>query len=168
MSTPLVDADGFPRADIDIYAVRGARVRIIELRNDLARLTDEIGRALEGVYAPGMRASTTATGASEEGDEAGGEERGVPFAKVNGVLSGSPAAEAGLQMGDLVTRFGHLTHQAFASGLAPLAEFVAANENRIVTIQILREEESKTLNFTPRKGWGGRGLLGCHLVPHTA
>jgi hypothetical protein len=35
----------------------------------------------------------------------------------------------GLQTGDLVTKFGHLTHTAFASGLGPLGEFVAANEN---------------------------------------
>lgn len=27
MSTPLVDAEGFPRSDIDVYTVRYARVR---------------------------------------------------------------------------------------------------------------------------------------------
>ena len=45
MRSPLVDADGFPRDDMDIYAVRGARVRIIELRNDLDDLMNKIGKA---------------------------------------------------------------------------------------------------------------------------
>ena len=34
MQTRLVDAEGFPRADLDIYAIRHARVRIIELNNE--------------------------------------------------------------------------------------------------------------------------------------
>ena len=35
MQSPLVDREGFPRADIDVFAVRHARVKIIELRNDM-------------------------------------------------------------------------------------------------------------------------------------
>ena len=41
MDTPLVDHEGFPRDDIDIWAVRHARVRIIELRNDHKALMDK-------------------------------------------------------------------------------------------------------------------------------
>lgn len=53
MHSPLVTLDGFPRNDIDVLAVRTARVRILELRNDcasprwrlgLARLTDRSRR----------------------------------------------------------------------------------------------------------------------------
>lgn len=36
MHSPLVTLDGFPRNDIDVLAVRTARVRILELRNDCA------------------------------------------------------------------------------------------------------------------------------------
>ncbi len=82
MQSPLVDPDGFPRADIDIYAVRGARVRVIELRNDLGGVMNKIGTALERVYDPAIVAP-----------EAEGEEQ-KPFAKVNGVAPASPAAEA--------------------------------------------------------------------------
>lgn len=89
MKTPLVDGEGFPRDDIDIYAVRGARVRIIELRNDLAAVMNAVGKALEGVYelkeAPST--STSSTSSSEIRPS-------QPFAKVNGVAPGSPAAEA--------------------------------------------------------------------------
>ena len=86
MQTPLVDSDGFPRADIDIYAVRGARVRIIELRNDLKEVTDAIGKALERIYDPGSQASSDGT------IQSGTDHK--PFAKVDEVAPGSPAKEA--------------------------------------------------------------------------
>ena len=86
MQTPLVDVEGFPRADIDIYAVRGARVRIIELRNDLKAVMDAIGRALEGIYDPTLQRSSQ--------DGSSNERPLKPFAKVNGVAPESPAAEA--------------------------------------------------------------------------
>ena len=34
MSEPLVDAEGFPRNDVDLVAIRTARQRVIRLRND--------------------------------------------------------------------------------------------------------------------------------------
>ena len=86
MQTPLVDVEGFPRADIDIYAVRGARVRIIELRNDLKAVVDAIGKALEGIYDPALQRSSQ--------NDSSNELPLKPFAKVDGVAPGSPAAEA--------------------------------------------------------------------------
>lgn len=90
MQSPLVDAEGFPRDDIDIYVVRGARVRIIELRNDLKAVMDSIGKALEGIYDPSLAAQKS--GVSESALETTTELK--PFAKVDGVAPGSPAAEA--------------------------------------------------------------------------
>ncbi|KAG6377153.1 hypothetical protein JVT61DRAFT_1205 [Boletus reticuloceps] len=54
MTTPLVDSEGFPRADLDIYAIRSARTRIIKLRNDLKYTMDEIEKALHQVYDPSL------------------------------------------------------------------------------------------------------------------
>ena len=98
MRQPLVDREGFPRDDIDVWAVRHARVRIIELRNDLAALMDEIAKSLETVYrrsppppaeGEGSQGGSTTT-ASGEATTA----ELLPFAKVNGVAPGSPAADA--------------------------------------------------------------------------
>jgi 26S proteasome non-ATPase regulatory subunit 9 len=85
--SPLVDAEGFPRADIDIWAVRHARVRAIELRNDLKALTDEIATALAAVYDPAL---------SRNEDESEGQEDDAKsaFARVDSVATGSPAAMA--------------------------------------------------------------------------
>lgn len=143
MQTPLVDIEGFPRADIDIYAVRGARVRIIELRNDLKAVMDAIGKALEGIYDPSL-ASQPSTH-----HDSSSERPLKPFAKVDGVAPGSPAAEAvriylnvyiqsrnetgyfqALQRDDLVVKFGQLDESSFKSNsLKPLADLVTENEN---------------------------------------
>ena len=35
LSEPLVDSEGYPRSDVDVYTVRHTRAQIIRLRNDL-------------------------------------------------------------------------------------------------------------------------------------
>jgi 26S proteasome regulatory subunit N4 len=96
MQTPLVDAQGFPRDDIDIWNVRVARVRIIELRNDLSALTIELGKVLEKVYDPNNAAESnaTTTGTAAADSSRVQEDVQTPFAKVNAVAPGSPATEA--------------------------------------------------------------------------
>ncbi|KAI0770242.1 hypothetical protein C8Q74DRAFT_1274350 [Fomes fomentarius] len=166
MDSPLLDAEGFPRDDIDLWAVRHARVRIIELRNDHKALMDRIMVALQSVYNPSTGSQpeessmvTAISGASLE-----------PFARVDGVAPGSPAAAAGLLREDLVLSFGPLNKSSFSSSsLQPLAELVAAQENHEIGVEVLRVGDRRvTLTFVPRRGWGGRGLLGCHIVPYSA
>lgn len=93
LRTPLVDPHGFPRADIDVWAVRHARVRIIELRNDMEKVMDDIGKALEGVYGPRNGGNVTLPDRTVAIGEAS-EERKKAFARVDGVAPGSPAAQA--------------------------------------------------------------------------
>jgi 26S proteasome non-ATPase regulatory subunit 9 len=155
MRQPLVDREGFPRDDLDVWAVRHARVRIIELRNDLAALMDEIAKALETVYRrppppPAEGSGATTTSAAAVSGETSITEL-LPFARVNGVAPGSPAADAvrplcavsaaafrsaskttccayqGMQRDDLVVKFGGLRHPQ--SNLQALAAVVAENEN---------------------------------------
>lgn len=162
MTTELVDNEGFPRGDIDVYTVRHARVRIIELRNDLKSVTDELAVALQDVFnspEPGPNPAETSAGSPSE------PEALKPFARVDGVAPGSPANEAGLLREDLLLTFGGLSAASFSSGsLQPLATMVASQENRQMVVRVRRGAEDIDLNFTPRK-WGGRGLLGCHIVP---
>jgi 26S proteasome non-ATPase regulatory subunit 9 len=72
--------------------VRNARVRIIELRNDLKDVTNDIAKALEAIYdpssAPAQASSSVNASNSVE------EETSQPFARVDGIAPGSPAAEA--------------------------------------------------------------------------
>ncbi|KAI0947237.1 hypothetical protein AcV7_009708 [Taiwanofungus camphoratus] len=127
LNSPLLDPEGFPRSDIDVWAVRHARVRIIELRNDLSALMDTIMTALQGVYNP---ASILKSEEAEVEMKSSPVTELQPFAKVNGVAPGSPAAAAGLMRDDLVVSFGSLTRASFSStSLQPLADLVAVQEN---------------------------------------
>ena len=86
MSTPLLDSKGFPRGDIDIYAIRLSRVRIIELQNDMTKVMDDIKAALESLHS--QQAD------DEDEPTASGDEDAKPFARVDGVMPGSPASQA--------------------------------------------------------------------------
>ena len=93
MATPLVDPEGFPRADIDVAGVRTARMQINRLRNDLKAVMNEMAQLLER----GLPREEAQTGAGEEASaamEVEEQDGKVPFAKVDGVFPASPAATA--------------------------------------------------------------------------
>ncbi|KAK9896477.1 26S proteasome non-ATPase regulatory subunit 9 [Cystobasidium minutum MCA 4210] len=159
----LIDDEGFPRADIDVYNVRLSRVRVIELRNDLRGLSDKIKELLDVVFARPEPSEVDEKVIPIE------EILAKPFASCNGVAPGSPAATAGLLRGDKFLRIGSINSTNHES-LRAVATEVQANENRTVTIDVLRvqegsvEETKISLVLIP-KAWAGRGLLGCHIIP---
>ena len=108
-----------------------------------------------------------------------------PFAKVNSVVENSPAETAGLKPGDLIRNFGYVDH-ANHDNLRKVAECVQGNEGvRIlcasrpkakltwpqqnILVKALRINGGQTqelrLMLVPRRDWGGRGLLGCLILP---
>ncbi|KAI9017475.1 26S proteasome non-ATPase regulatory subunit 9-like protein [Gaertneriomyces semiglobifer] len=156
MTESLTDSEGFPRADVDVYAVRNARVRIIQLRNDHTGIMKEIETALHQVHAQAKVEAPSAVETTRDEDL-------LPLAKVNAVAPDSPAAEADFRRNDLVLRFGDIDAQRINS-LTALPALVAANENRPLRVLVRREERLVRLTVTPHK-WSGQGLLGCHIVP---
>lgn len=70
----------------------------------------------------------------------------------------------GLQQHDKIVKFG-TCYAHNNSKLARLAEVVQSSEGREIDVIVLREEERVSIRLTPRNGWGGRGMLGCHLLP---
>lgn len=85
------------------------------------------------------------------------------------VSEGSPAATAGLEIGDLVLRFGgvDISHP---KGLGGVVDVVREKEGQQVPVTVLRgggeggSNGVKNLTLVP-KTWDGRGLLGVHLLP---
>ena len=96
-----------------------------------------------------------------------------PFAKIDGVADSSPALEAGLKEGDLITEFGSINHSNHQNlrGLMPVVN-EAADAQQAICIKLLRPiplsltKESVEVQLTP-KPWPGRGLIGCHIVPYS-
>jgi 26S proteasome non-ATPase regulatory subunit 9 len=91
------------------------------------------------------------------------------FAKVNTVVAGSPADSAGLQPGDEIRNFGYV-NKSNHDGLKKVAECVQGNQGQNILVKISRRAEASRrqelqLTLTPRLNWGGRGMLGCHILP---
>ncbi|KAL4892723.1 hypothetical protein BDV59DRAFT_39514 [Aspergillus ambiguus] len=180
MNTSLTTLDGFPRDDIDVAQIRTIRSQIIHLRNDHKDLMKYVEKAVHAHFENVQRAQNTTRSGNTNG--LGGSSTnlngsaasdvgilGPPFAKVNGVTEASPAHQAGLRPGDTIRVFGSVNWINHAR-LTKVAEVVQQNEGRALTVKIVRKDESGNptdvdLELTPRRDWGGRGLLGCHLVP---
>ncbi|KAK9771389.1 putative 26S proteasome non-ATPase regulatory subunit 9 [Seiridium cardinale] len=170
MDTPLT-RDGFPRADIDVAQIRTTRSRIIHLRNDYKDLMNAIEKHLHEHFASledAEEAPAARTGAGMLGDSIA-PTLDEPFAKVNSVVPASPAYTAGLKAGDEIRNFGYV-NRANHDGLKKVAECVQGNENQNILVKISRPAEATRrqelqLMLTPRQNWGGRGMLGCHILP---
>lgn len=182
MNTPLVTPDGFPRDDIDVAMIRTTRSRILRLQNDIKALMKRIETGLHEYFrqqAQSVESATSETGvsaASPETATAGGSDLAasvagmrvahVAFARVESVASGSPAQRADLRVGDKIVHFGSV----LASSHEPMrliASVVATSEGKNVPVAVLRGDSDTPvhLDLVPATGWGGRGMLGCHIVP---
>lgn len=176
MNTRLITPDGFPRADLDVAQIRTTRARIIYLRNDYKALMAVIEKHIHEHFA-----RLAEEGPIEEPLTNGVHprtgnlpSRSVPqslgpiFARVNSVVAGSPAESAGLKAGDEIRNFGYVNHENH-EGLRRVGECVQGNEGRDILVKISRPADGRRqevqLTLTPRRNWGGRGLLGCHILP---
>jgi len=175
MQTGLTTFDGFPRSDIDVAQVRVTRARIITLRNDWKDLMGRIEKGLHEHHAKYQASEEYKTSSSQSQTEpaqaapqATPALPETPFAKVNSVEPGSPANEAGLKAGDLIRRFGDAIWSNHER-LRKVGEVVGQNLGRPILVTVSRGSGSTgqelDLRVTPRQGWGGRGTLGCHIVP---
>jgi 26S proteasome non-ATPase regulatory subunit 9 len=153
MKTPLVDHEGFPRADIDIFAIRHARAALLPLYNDLKYKMDEIHDALANLHLQSKNDPGIITSPKEL----------IPFAKISGVAPDSPADEAGLLRGDLVIEFDDINSNT-KEPLKKMAAEIGGLEFKAIRVIVQRDGQRLSLRVTP-KPWNGRGLLGSHLVP---
>ncbi|XP_070551801.1 26S proteasome non-ATPase regulatory subunit 9-like [Ptychodera flava] len=159
MQGPLIDNEGYPRSDIDVYTVRTARNKIICLQNDHKDLMKQIEQGLHVLHGQERQVISRNQEEKMETDSA----RPRPFAKIDTVSPGSPAAIGGLVSGDTLLKFGSVTTENFRS-LQNIAEVVQHSQRRPVSVTVIRNKELIHLGITPQP-WSGRGLIGCNIVP---
>ncbi|EDV92980.1 GH19055 [Drosophila grimshawi] len=172
MSGPLVDAEGYPRNNIDVYQVRQARQTIICLQNDHKELMNQIQSLLNQYHAEISTTDPELVNRASALELSGGREDGgaiiIPLATrvlaiVNLVSPNSPAEAAGLRVGDKIMRFGSINDNNFKDSLTQIGELVRNMQNQNVQLKIKRGEQLLDLVLVP-KTWSGRGLLGCNIV----
>lgn len=193
----LVDADGFPRADIDHYAIKRSRQRHICIQNDHMEVMENLKKAMERYYtlnsAPSTdplrstnnpadaAASLTPNNVTMDENETSnhssisalnsvGEYVRVeaPFATVKNVAENSPAAAAGLQEGDHIIRF----HTLKQWNPQKLLEIVKERKDRVVDIVVTRQDDQSATKQRivlqlTPQAWNGQGLLGCLILSLT-
>ncbi|KAI4267781.1 MAG: hypothetical protein LQ337_008186 [Flavoplaca oasis] len=161
MNTSLTTFDGYPRDDIDVAqsllpkfmlakspvyqsVVRTTRARIIRLRNDYKRLMSRIEDGLHNHHAQARSLSTSQPASAPHAPTTSASSLEAPFAKVNSVVAGSPAEDAGLKAGDKIRRFGDvdwINHEK----LSKVAETVQRNEGSHELIRFLAGREAHLL-----------------------
>lgn len=169
MSEPLVDCEGYPRADVDLYQVRTARHNVACLQNDHKAVMKQVEEALHQLHARDKEKQ--ARDMAEAHEEARSrrlthsETRSPPqaFAKVNSVSPSSPASIAGLQVDDEIVEFGSVNTQNFQS-LHGLGSVVQHSEGKPLNVTVMRRGERHQLRLVPTR-WAGKGLLGCNIIP---
>ncbi|XP_058796796.1 26S proteasome non-ATPase regulatory subunit 9 isoform X2 [Phymastichus coffea] len=160
MTDELVDSQGFPRNDIDVYQVRHARHKINCLQNDHKSLMLKIEQGLHKIHKFAGHVSQESPSTSNHFQEVFLLE---PFLRVNIVSPGSPAEIAGIQVDDLILEFGSISNRNFTS-LKDIGTLVENSRYKTVSLKIKRGSNTFVLNLIPRP-WSGKGLLGCNVVP---
>ncbi|XP_043482949.1 26S proteasome non-ATPase regulatory subunit 9 [Leptopilina heterotoma] len=161
MSDELVDLDGFPRGDIDVYQVRHARHKIICLQNDHKNIMKKIEDGLHKVH--GLTGKSPQNSPVPTSSAIQENVYFEPFLRVNLVTPGSPAELAGIQVEDLIMEFGSINIKNFKS-LKDVGSLVESSINKNVIVRVKRNANTIVLSLTPRP-WSGKGLLGCNVIP---
>uniref|UniRef100_A0A4W5MV94 26S proteasome non-ATPase regulatory subunit 9 n=1 Tax=Hucho hucho TaxID=62062 RepID=A0A4W5MV94_9TELE len=151
MEGPLVDAEGFPRTDVNVYQIRTARHSFSCLQNDHKAIMVEIEEALHRLHAR-EKTEQEVTLPS-------------PFARVDAVSQGSPACQAVacLRVSDEIIAFGSVNTRNFQN-LQNIASVVQHSEGKPLSVTVIRNGQKTQMGLTPQQ-WSGRGLLGVSFLP---
>ena len=166
MNEPLVDTEGFPRNDIDLYKVRLTRQHINCLQNDYKEIMQKIEDKLFEYHGEKRSNDNKIVDIKPASFQRS-------FLKVTQVDSGSPAQDCGIQVDDEVIQFGPYTSTNTDKKLTQIADLVKKSEDKVILLNIMRPlkidsidigQELVRLKLIPKK-WDGHGLLGCKIVP---
>uniref|UniRef100_A0A8C9C6B5 26S proteasome non-ATPase regulatory subunit 9 n=1 Tax=Phocoena sinus TaxID=42100 RepID=A0A8C9C6B5_PHOSS len=158
MNEPLVDCEGYPRADVDLYQVRTARHNIVCLQNDHKAVMKQVEEAQHQLHARDKekQAQDLAEARREAMSHGLGQSQDLSpaqaFAIANSISPGSPAME-----------FGSVNTQNFES-LQNIGSVAQHSEGKALNATAKRRGEKYQLRLVPTR-WAGKGLLGCNIIP---
>ena len=150
LKEPLVDYEGFPRADVDIFEVRKLRNRHACLQTDHCKLMKDLEQKLYSLHsdykergcvdkeeAPKSSKVEQPDAIMEVKEEK--KQESIPFVWVHDVAPGSPAQQDGFKIGDAIVSFGQADHTFGDQALNKVVDTVKQNLNNPVTVNLLRK-----------------------------
>jgi 26S proteasome non-ATPase regulatory subunit 9 len=160
----LIDSEGYPRGDIDIYNVKAKRRRLAEINTDHKALMAKIEKLIENIFNSSeldvtINATNNASNTRNENDS---PEVLHPIFKIDEIFEGSPAEFAGIELNDLILKFGNIDFKTSDISTS-IARLVTDSKDKRLLIKVKRASSTIDLSIVP-KVWSGRGLLGCHLT----
>eukprot|EP01055_Gregarina_sp_Pseudo9_P002906 Gregarina_sp_Pseudo_9__2905@NODE_3122_length_747_cov_11_398305_g2847_i0_p1_GENE_NODE_3122_length_747_cov_11_398305_g2847_i0NODE_3122_length_747_cov_11_398305_g2847_i0_p1_ORF_typecomplete_len202_score42_80Nas2_N/PF18265_1/1_3e24GRASP55_65/PF04495_14/6_4e06PDZ_6/PF17820_1/0_00037PDZ_2/PF13180_6/0_002_NODE_3122_length_747_cov_11_398305_g2847_i044649 len=151
----LDDAEGYPRADIDVIGIVNSRHELACLNTDYSNLMKEIETELHNIHAQ-----------SKVYVERPDTETLEPFGRITSVSKNSPGDLGGFQVEDLILKFDTLSLKT--SSLHTIFEqlpVVTRNKlNQEIPVVTKRGATVSTRLLKPA-AWEGNGLLGFRLEP---
>ncbi|VDK77611.1 unnamed protein product [Onchocerca ochengi] len=167
MQKSLVDAEGFPITNVDVYSVRRARCAIICAQNDRKKLTSEIEKAMLTLHQQKRNCITTCSENATAANDIPVVHRtsNAAFARIAKVMDASPAFRAGLKDGDQLIQFGPL-HAGNFTDIKELRIIVQNSMDKPIRVTLLRNDRPIRLELVPSV-WSGKGTLGCSVLPVT-
>lgn len=160
MNSKLITDDGYPRQDIDdLVRVTLTRRDIIQRRNDLNVVINKSHKLLEEQLQKKNNSENASTGNNKS-------VIGIPsvklppFALFEEVEPNGPIAKSGIKDGDKLVSFGKIT--IINGGLSNISKEV--HLEKLIKIDIMRDDIQLKFEVTPNNQWGGAGLLGCKLT----
>ena len=183
----LVDDVGFPRDEVDHYAVRRARNTVDCRKRDLRGMTEQLHELILQAF-PADAAATAASDAASTNKVPKPKPAGeaptaspastAPPAKpapkavaptpttaaqhtalftVSSVQPRSPSADAGLKEGDIIVSFGTVN----TADVQAVAQCVRAGEGNAIPVSVLRDpppaQDALHLHTAPAQGTGAQG-----------
>jgi len=202
INDPLVDKDGYPRADIDVYKARHLRNELACLRTDYKEFSTKLEISLLNKNDDPMKDKKISkpvynqelgkwilhvdqlvdsskkiqkkeailsiqnyVNNSEPTKRITFPNNKKPFAVIDEVTNNSPSHKSGIQLNDLLVKFGPYTN---VKDVLKISELVLeAYETRTsIPVELIRNVDGKrklmVVYVVPEK-WEGKGLLGCHI-----
>jgi 26S proteasome non-ATPase regulatory subunit 9 len=189
----LIDSEGFPRGDIDIYNVKNKRQRLAVINTDYKALMKEIETLLIEIYSDGLLQSTEEKSSKQKNHQHQQQHQQHNqedilnqqsmssmtvsssttvfniyknkkcIAVLDEILMGSPSEQSGLKNGDELISFGGIDIDT-VDPISKIPPMVRENVDKTIDLVVKRKEELINISLIP-KLWRGNGLLGCHLAP---
>lgn len=163
---PLIDNDGYPRADLDFESLRDYRLlkkKINMLINDFNDVYNDISKLLISNKNNNLVNKSSSLIVNNNNNNSSNNNNTVisdkPFCIITEVLENSPAYNSGLFVDYKVIKFGTITNDI---NLIP--KYCMDNINKQIDIIILDNNGIiRNIELVP-KNWEGPGILGCRFL----